>query len=406
MTTVHIWLGRDDGATKAAAKGVIECEPTTRREDGTMVILERGFVKPLVDGECEVTIDPSGLTWCYRFTERTDSGGTVRYVSVPDSADVVEYVDLPDVDPTTLVAWSPADPEAAYQSALENLDVETAVSNYLALNPISAPVTSVNAKTGAVTLNAADVGADPAGTAAGLVGAIELLPGPEGPAGADGAPGADGTPGADGAPGADGLPGADGEDGREVELQTSATHVQWRYVGDVAWTDLIALTAITGPAGADGADGAAGADGDDGLSVELQTTATHIQWRLVGGAWADLVALSTITGPSGADGEDGADADTSGQFATHTLTPAASVTLSADSPAQALTMTSDTTLVAPTISDGHAILLWLSGAFTPTWWAGIKWAGGTPTTYDSGGTLYHLAKHGAVGWLASGQAYS
>lgn len=96
----------------------------------------------------------------------------------------------------------------------------------------------------------------------------------------------------------------------------------------------------------------------------------------------------------------------SGQFATHTLTAAASVTLSADYPAQSLAMTQNTTLVEPTISDGAAILLWLSGAFTPTWWAGIKWAGGTPATYDSGGTLYHLAKQGAVGWLGSGQAYS
>ena len=169
MTTVHISLGRDDGTDQTAAKGVVEWEPTTRREDGTMVILERGFVAPLVDGEATVIVDPSGLTWCWRVTERTDSGGTVRYVSVPDSAVVVEYVSLPDVDPTTLVAWSPADPEAAYQQALENLDVKTAVENYLLANPVSAPVDSVNGQTGAVALDAADVGADPAGTAQGLV---------------------------------------------------------------------------------------------------------------------------------------------------------------------------------------------------------------------------------------------
>ena len=169
MTTVHISLGRDDGTTKTAAKGVVEWEPTTRREDGTMVILERGFTVPLVAGEATVTVDPSGLTWCWRVTERTDSGGTVRYVSVPDSAAVVEYVDLPDVDPTTLVAWSPADPEAAYLASLG-----TAVDDYLTANPVSAPVDSVNGQTGAVALDAADVGADPAGTAAGLVGALVI----------------------------------------------------------------------------------------------------------------------------------------------------------------------------------------------------------------------------------------
>ena len=118
MTTVHISLGRDDGTDQTAAKGVVEWEPTTRREDGTMVILERGFTVPLVAGEATVTVDPSGLTWCWRVTERTDSGGTVRYVSVPDSATTVEYVDLPDVDPDTLLPWTPADPEAAYTAAL------------------------------------------------------------------------------------------------------------------------------------------------------------------------------------------------------------------------------------------------------------------------------------------------
>ncbi|WP_312065157.1 hypothetical protein [Brevundimonas sp.] len=33
-----------------------------------------------------------------------------------------------------------------------------------------------------------------------------------------------------------------GVDGKNVEIQKSATHIQWRRVGDVAWVDLIALT--------------------------------------------------------------------------------------------------------------------------------------------------------------------
>jgi hypothetical protein len=112
-----------------------------------------------------------------------------------------------------------------------------------------------------------------------------------------------GPPGDDGTDGADG---ADGTDGRDIELQTSATHIQWRYVGDTAWTDLVALSAITGPAGQDGDDGENGADGTDGKEVELQATSTHIQWRYVGSAtWTNLVALSVITGPAGADGDNG-----------------------------------------------------------------------------------------------------
>lgn len=91
--------------------------------------------------------------------------------------------------------------------------------------------------------------------------------------------------------------GADGDDGAEVELQKSATHIQWRHVGDVSWTNLVALADITGDSGVDGSDGAAGADGTE---IELQKSATHIQWRYVGGStWTDLVALADITGPAG-----------------------------------------------------------------------------------------------------------
>lgn len=41
-----------------------------------------------------------------------------------------------------------------------------------------------------------------------------------------------------------------GAPGASTELRTSATHVQWRLVGAPAWTDLIALSALTGPPGA------------------------------------------------------------------------------------------------------------------------------------------------------------
>ena len=132
--------------------------------------------------------------------------------------------------------------------------------------------------------------------------------------------------------------GQGGEDGREVELRTNDTHIQWRYVGegDDAWRDLVALDAITGGDGADGADGrevelqvasgyiqwryTTGADtawknlmslsdlkgdsGEDGREVELQNNGTSIQWRYKGETeWKDLVALSDITGSDGTDGK-------------------------------------------------------------------------------------------------------
>jgi hypothetical protein len=50
-----------------------------------------------------------------------------------------------------------------------------------------------------------------------------------------------------------GLQGDPGEDGREVELQKGTAQIQWRYVGDPTWTDLVSLEDITGPPGSGGA---------------------------------------------------------------------------------------------------------------------------------------------------------
>lgn len=82
--------------------------------------------------------------------------------------------------------------------------------------------------------------------------------------------------------------GGAGADGAEVELQTNATHIQWRYVGEPTWTDLIALADLKGA---------------DGAEVELQVSATHIQWRYVGApTWADLIALADLKGDDGENG--------------------------------------------------------------------------------------------------------
>lgn len=53
--------------------------------------------------------------------------------------------------------------------------------------------------------------------------------------------------------------------------------------------------------GAPGSPGAPGS-GADGKSVELQKTATAIQWRQTAGTWADLVLLSALKGADGAAG--------------------------------------------------------------------------------------------------------
>ena len=37
--------------------------------------------------------------------------------------------------------------------------------------------------------------------------------------------------------------------GKEVELYVSPTHIQWRYVGDASYIDLVPLSDLTGPTG-------------------------------------------------------------------------------------------------------------------------------------------------------------
>lgn len=75
-----------------------------------------------------------------------------------------------------------------------------------------------------------------------------------------------------------------GPQGPTVELRTTGTHVQWRVVGASTWINLIALVDLKGA---------------DGEEIELRTNATHIQWRLGTGTWTDLIALSALKGADG-----------------------------------------------------------------------------------------------------------
>ncbi len=77
------------------------------------------------------------------------------------------------------------------------------------------------------------------------------MAGADGKDGLDGKNGIDGLPGMDGKDGADGIgvPGIAGRDGREIELGTTATHFQWRYIGE-DWIDLFPLPKnLTGATG-------------------------------------------------------------------------------------------------------------------------------------------------------------
>lgn len=101
--------------------------------------------------------------------------------------------------------------------------------------------------------------------------------------------------------------GQPGADGREVELQVNATHIQWRYVGDVTWIDLIALSALEGPQGiqgiqgiqgnpgADGADGQQGIQGIQGIQGPPGSATNVRSARVTADRTTTLATLGDIT---------------------------------------------------------------------------------------------------------------
>ena len=124
--------------------------------------------------------------------------------------------------------------------------------------------------------------------------------------------------------------GASGKDGREVELQNNGTAIQWRYVGDSSWTDLVQLSEITGPQGPVGPAGKDGAQGPKGDTGEIgpqgpkgDTGATpNIQIGTVQTLESGQQATASMTGtpenpllnlgiPQGDKGDPGEDAESS-----------------------------------------------------------------------------------------------
>jgi hypothetical protein len=57
---------------------------------------------------------------------------------------------------------------------------------------------------------------------------------------------------------------------KQVELQSDGTYIQWRYVGDPSWINLVALDDLKGADGMDGVDGAQGEIGFPGFKYDVR----------------------------------------------------------------------------------------------------------------------------------------
>jgi len=90
-----------------------------------------------------------------------------------------------------------------------------------------------------------------------------------------------------------------GVDGKEVELYVSPTHIQWRYVGDESYIDLVPLSDLTGPTGV-GITSVVRTSGTGAAGTTDTYTITFDD--------ASTTTFDVLNGADGADGADGTDA--------------------------------------------------------------------------------------------------
>lgn len=107
-----------------------------------------------------------------------------------------------------------------------------------------------------------------------------------------------------GVPGAKGDAGTDGIDGREIELRKTADYVQWRYLGETSWINLIALVDLKGAKGDQGLPGVKGDTGLKGDKPAHNWSGTSLRFENPNGSYGSYVNLR---GPQGAPGIPGLD---------------------------------------------------------------------------------------------------
>ena len=94
-----------------------------------------------------------------------------------------------------------------------------------------------------------------------------------------------------------------GADGREVELQTNSTHIQWRYSGESEWRNLIELKRLEGPSGEKGETGQNAVNPNFTIGTVTTLPSGSDATVTLTGTYPNLVLNFGI--PRGADGSGG-----------------------------------------------------------------------------------------------------
>lgn len=82
--------------------------------------------------------------------------------------------------------------------------------------------------------------------------------------------------------------GEDGADGREIALRSAEGFIQWQYLGETSWTNLISVSNLVG------------VSGTNGREVTFQIAEGFLQWQYVGDtSWTPILTLSELTGNDG-----------------------------------------------------------------------------------------------------------
>lgn len=107
-----------------------------------------------------------------------------------------------------------------------------------------------------------------------------------------------------------------GADAREIELQKSETAIQWRYVGDEEWKDLVNLADLKGDPGPHGPQGEVGPQGPQGIQGEKgENGATGPQGPKGETGATGERGPQGEQGPAGPTGASGADGKSAYQYA-------------------------------------------------------------------------------------------